>query len=63
MNEKEIRLELKRLVNIEFKQKEYKEIEYQNLKKLVSELINLDEVKQKQQQKNEGYIVAQTSNY
>ena len=39
MNEKEIRLELKRLVNIDIKQEDYKEIEYPHLKKLVSKLI------------------------
>lgn len=47
MDEKEIRLELKRLVNIGFKQKEYKEIKYPHLEKLVLKLINLNEEKQK----------------
>lgn len=39
MSEKEIRLELKRLVNVDVKQSEFKESEYPNLEKLVSKLI------------------------
>lgn len=39
MDEKEIRLELKRLINIDINQLEHKEIEYPHLKKLVSKLI------------------------
>lgn len=39
MDEKEIRLELKKLVNIDIKQEHHKEIEYPHLKKLVSKLI------------------------
>lgn len=63
MSENELRLELKRLINIEFKQKEYKEIEYPHLKKLVSKLINLNEEKQKTTATHERHFIAQTSNY
>lgn len=58
MDEKEIRLELKRLVNIEFKQKEHEEIEYPHLKKLVSKLIKKDDKIIKTAANNERYIIA-----
>jgi len=39
MNEKEIRIELKRLVKVDVKQSEFKESKYPHLEKLVSKLI------------------------
>jgi hypothetical protein len=58
MDEKEIRLELKMLVNIDFKQKEHEEIEYPHLKKLVSKLIKNDDKIIKTAAKHEGYIIS-----
>lgn len=58
MEEEELILELKRLVNIQVKQKEHKEIEYPHLKKLVSKLIKNEDKTTKTAAQNERYIIA-----
>ena len=58
MEEKELRLELKRLINTEIKHKEHEEIEYPHLKKLVSKLIKNDDKIIKTAATDERYIIA-----